>query len=315
MLRTFRNYSENRIQQQIRAVITRHGAELHEKVRVADIIDIDKLDRREQGTYALQAHFDFVLVDESQRAVVAIEFDGPGHSTLNDEKKNSICNQASLPLFRIYGFQEVREINTMTLTRYLVELVFHARVFQQMKSDGRLGQTEAFMLSGFIRDDSKSIFDSEFDFVGNANGKLTSALKQNGLANDELPHLSINRLVVRSADDDFRAFVSINSARGPIMGTASVRISLPSPGFLAEIESIPMEIAQFADGMACDDLYENICLVGAGAGHVVRSVGELLPEITNLGRQGYMLVFSAGGSSSEVDLITAFKAGTGAKTF
>jgi hypothetical protein len=99
------------------------------------------------------------------------------------------------------------------------------------------------------------------------------------------------------------------------MGTASVRISLPSPGFLAEIGSIPMEIAQFADGMACDDLYENIRLVGTGAGHVVRSADELIPEIMSLGRQGYTLAFSAGGSRSYVDLIAAFTEGTGRKLF
>ncbi len=315
MLRIFRNNSEDRIQQQIRAVIGRHGVELHEKVRVADIVDIDVLDRRELGTYALQSHFDFVLIDESQRAVVVIEFDGPGHSTSNDARKNSICNQANLPLFRIYGFQEVREINAMTLTRYLVELVFHARVFQKMKSDGHLDPTEPFMLSSFIKDDAKSIFDSEFDFIANANGKLTNVLKRSGLADDELPHLSINRLIVRSLDDDLRAFVSINSVKGPIMGTASVRISLPSPGFLAEIGSVPMEIAQFADGMACDNLYENIRLIGIGAGHVVRSADELLSEITSLGRKGYTFAFGGGGSRSEVDLIAKFKAGTGGKLF
>lgn len=315
MLRKFRNLSEDRVQRQIRAAIGRHGAELHEKVRVADIVDIDMLDRRSQGTYALQSHFDFVLIDENQQAVVAIEFDGLGHSTSKDEKKNSICNQANLPLFRIYGFQEVREINAMTLTRYLMELVFHARVFQQKKADGQLDPSEPFMLSGFIKDDAKSIFDSEFDFVANANGKLTRALKQNGLADEDLPHLSINRLIARSPDDDLRAFVAINSSKGPIMGTASVRISLPSPGFLAEIGSIPMEIAQFADGMACDDLYENIRLVGTGAGHVVRSADELLPEITSLGRQGYSVALCAGGNRSAVDLIAAFTAGTGGKLF
>lgn len=315
MLRRFRNYSEDRVQKQIRAVIGRHSAELHEKVRVADIVDISKLDRRELGTYALQAHFDFVLTDEDGRAVFAIEFDGPGHNPSNDAKKNSICQQADLPLFRIYGFQEVREINAMTLTRYLVELVFHARVFQQMIADGHLDPFEPFMLSAFIKDDAKSIFDSEFDFVANANGKLTRALEQNGLADDPLPHLSIDRLIVRSPNDELRAFVSINSSKGPIMGTASVRISLPSPGFLAEIGSVPMEIAQFADGMACDDLYENIRLVGTGAGHVVRSAEELLPEILSLGAQGYVFVSGGGSSRSNISLIAAFRAGPDGKLY
>lgn len=315
MLRKFRNFSEDKIQHQIRAIIGRHGVELHEKVRVADIVDIDMLGRRDLGTYALQSHFDFVLVDDSHRAVVAIEFDGSGHRSSNDVKKNSICVQANLPLFRIYGFQEVREINAMTLTRYLVEMVFHARIFQQMKYDGLLDPHEPFMLSGFIKDDAKSIFDSEFDFVVNANGKLTRALKQNRLTEDALPHFSISRLVVRSPVDELRAFVAINSSKGPIMGTASVRISLPSPGFLAEVGSIQMEIAQFADGMACDALHENIRLVGTGAGHVVTSADELLVEIESLGRQGYTLALGGGGGSSDVDLIAAFVAGTDGKLF
>lgn len=309
MLRKFCNSSEDRIQQQIRAVIERHGAELHEKVRVADIIDIMWLDRRKLGTYALQAHFDFVLIDGDGQAVFAIEFDGPGHNSRNDEKKDLICQQAGLPLFRIFGFQEVREINAMTLTRYLVELVFHARAFQQMKEEGQLGPTEPFMLSGFLKEDAKHIFDSEFDFVANTNGKLSRALKQNGLAEDELPHLSISRLVVRSLDDHLRAYISINSSKGAIMGSASVRVSLPSAGFLAEIGQIPMEIAQFADGMASDSLLENIRLVGSDAGHVVTATDEYLEEIADLARQGFCLAFGGGGGRSDVDLIGAFEKG------
>ncbi|MDA8747691.1 hypothetical protein N9M66_05725, partial [Litoreibacter sp.] len=107
----------------------------------------------------------------------------------------------------------------------------------------------------------------------------------------------------------------INSSKGSIMGKARVRISLPSPGFLSEIGSIPMEIAQFADGMACDDLFENIRLVGTGAGHVVRSADEVLREIMGLGRQGYAFALGGGGSRSDVDLIRAFTAGTGGKLF
>lgn len=313
MLRKFRNASENRIQQQIRAVIARHAAELHEKVRIADLVDIGKLNRRDLGTYALQAHFDFVLVDENEQAVVAIEFDGRGHDGKNDDKKNAICRQAALPLFRIYGFQEVRDINAMTLTRYLVELVFYARIFKQMQDDGQLDPIEPFMLGAFIKDDAKSLFDSEFDFVANANGKLTRALKQRSLADGPLPHLSINRLVVRSLEGHFRAFVSIKTSKGPIMGTASVRISLPSPGFLADIGTIPMEMAQFAGGMACDDLLENIRLIGAGARHVLISTDEVLAEISELGRQGYTFVLGSCWSRSEAHLLEAFEAGKGDK--
>ena len=315
MLRRFRNRSEDKVQRQIRAAIERHGAELHEKVRIADLIDITKLDRRGLGTYALQAHFDFVLIDENQEAVVAIEFDGPGHNSANDASKNSICQQADLPLIRVYGFEQVREINAITLTRYLVELVFHARIFLQMKSDGKIAPDEPFMLSGFLKPDAKHIFDSEFDFVGNANGKLTRALQKGGLAVDSLPHFSISRLIVRAPDGRLRAFMSINSLGGPIVGTASLRVTLASPGFLAELGTVAAEIAQFADGMAADDLLENIRLIIDGHGYAVTSADEVLAELRTLGPQGYTLVMGGGNSRTDADLIAAFAEGTGGKLF
>ncbi len=201
MLRKFRNRSEHRLQKQIRSAIERHGAEVHEKVRVADIIDISKLSSRNAGTYALQAHFDFVLIDESEEAVVVIEFDGLGHNTTNDGLKNSICQQANLPLIRIYGFEEVREINAMTLTRYLVELVFYGRAFLQMQNDGQIPADEPFTLSAFLKEDAKHVFDSEFDFVYNGRNKIVKALRDNELMDRALPHLSISHIILQSPTD------------------------------------------------------------------------------------------------------------------
>ncbi len=315
MLRKFRNRSEDEIQRQIRTAIQRHGSELHEKVRIADLIDIAKLDRRELGTYALQAHFDFVLIDENQKAVVAIEFDGPGHDSRNDTQKNSICQQADLPLIRVYGFEQVREINAITLTRYLVELVFHAKIFLQMKNDGIIGPDEPFTLSGFLKSDARHIFDSEFNFAGNANGKLTRALQKGGLAANPLPHLSISRLVVRAPDGRLRAFMSINSSKEPIIGTASLRVTLASPGFLADLGTVSAEIAQFAEAMAADNLLENIHLLAAGHRHVVTGAHEVLAELGTLGLQGYTLAMGGGSSSSDADLMAAFTEGNGRKPF
>lgn len=315
MRRKFRNRSEDQMQRQIRAAIKRHGSELHEKVRIADLIDISKLDQRNLGTYALQAHFDFVLIDEHQEAVVAIEFDGLGHDPTNDSKKDSICQQADLPLIRVYGFEQIREINAITLTKYLVELVFHARVFLQMKEEGTIALDEPFMLSGFLKPGAKHIFDSEFDFVANANGKLTRPLQKGGLADDPLPHLSISRLMVRAPDGRLRAFTSANSSKGPIVGTASLRVALASPGFLAELGTVVAEIAQFADGMAADDLLENIRLIADGHGHAVTSIDEVLAELRTLGSQGYTLVMGGGGSCTDADLMAAFAEGSTGKLF
>lgn len=315
MLRKFRNQSEYKVQQQIRAAIERHGAELHEKVRIADLIDITKLDRRGLGTYALQAHFDFVLIDENQEAVVAMEFDGPGHDLANDTRKNAICQQADLPLIRVYGFEQVREINAITLTRYIVELVLHARVFLKMQNEGEIAPDEPFMLSSFLKPDAKNIFDSEFDFIGTANGKLTRALQKGGLAADSLPHLSISRLVARAPDGRLRAFMGINSSKGPIIGTATLRVTLASPGFLADLWTVSAEIAEFAIGMAADDLLENIRLIADGHEYAVTGAYDLLGELRTLGSQGYTLEKGSGSICNDADLIEAFAEGNGGKLF
>ncbi len=214
---------------------------------------------------------------------------------------------------RIYGFEEVREVNAITLTRYLVELIFHARIFQQMRESGQIAPDEPFTLSAFLKEDAKHIFDSEFDFVANANGKLTKALRQYGLADGPLPHLGMSHVVLRSPDNRLHAFVSINSTKGPIVGTATLKVSIPSPGFLADIGTVSFEIAQFVESMASDSLLENIRLVGTGAGHVVTHADERLEELKGLALQGYTLVFGGGGGSSTANLMGAFAAGRGGK--
>ncbi|EMS96695.1 hypothetical protein H009_15763 [Agrobacterium tumefaciens str. Cherry 2E-2-2] len=311
MLRKFRNHSEDRLQQQMRPAIERHGAELHEKVRVADVIDIKELKNFRLGTYALQSHFDFVLIDEDHMPVVAIEFDGPGHTTANDELKNSICRQANLPLIRIHSFEEVREVNQMTLARYLVELVFYGKAFLQMQADGQIPMDEPFTLSAFLKEDAKHIFDSEFDFISSGRSKLIKTLRQYGLSESATPHFSISHLTLRSPTDHLHSFFSVNSNKGPIVGTAALKVTLPSPGFLDDLGFASIEIAQFVEGMAFDNLLENIRLIATGAGHVVTHSDERLQELKRLGEQDYTLVMGGGGSSADANLMAAFASGNG----
>ena len=78
---------------------------------VGDIIDIAQLDLPDLGTYVLQSHFDFVVIDERQTPLLAIEFDGPGHDPVNTAKKDPICQQADLTLVRINGFEQDQVMN------------------------------------------------------------------------------------------------------------------------------------------------------------------------------------------------------------
>ena len=111
MLKKFRTRSEDQVQRHIRAATERHGAEIQEKVRVADIIEIAQLDLPDLGTYALQSHFDFVIIDERQTPLVAIELDGPGHDPVDDAKKDPVCPREHLTLARLKGFEQDQVMN------------------------------------------------------------------------------------------------------------------------------------------------------------------------------------------------------------
>ena len=121
------------------------------------------------------AHFDFVVADEQQKPLFAVEFDGGGHSTVHDANKDEICRCADLALFRVGMHSSRIEAVQLTFLGYLVHLWFLAAEFKRMQDAGILSDNESFMISGFLRSDAKNIFDSEFDMLGPARGCPPSA--------------------------------------------------------------------------------------------------------------------------------------------
>jgi hypothetical protein len=117
MLKKLSNRSETKVYEQIVSEAFKYGASVYRKVRVADVIDIQRLPSRPLGTYALQAHFDFVVSDAEENPLFAVEYDGPGHDNKNDRHKDDICLQAGLALFRINLQSSRAETARMPLPR------------------------------------------------------------------------------------------------------------------------------------------------------------------------------------------------------
>src|SRR4051812_16288171 len=88
MVKKLSNLGEQRVYDELKPVADRYGAEVYRKVRVADVIDTDATLPFELGRYALMAHFDFVVTDREHAPQFAVEFDGSGHSTIHDAKKD-----------------------------------------------------------------------------------------------------------------------------------------------------------------------------------------------------------------------------------
>lgn len=77
------------------------GTRAFAKVRIADVITIANSGISDDlYKYALSGHFD-VLVYKNELPYLAIEFDGSGHDSKNDEKKESLCNLFGLPMVRV----------------------------------------------------------------------------------------------------------------------------------------------------------------------------------------------------------------------
>ena len=75
------NRSEAFADERLRRVAETHGARVFVKPRVADVLPIERSGiASDHYSYALRAHFDFVIADEQHKPLFAVEFDGPLHA-------------------------------------------------------------------------------------------------------------------------------------------------------------------------------------------------------------------------------------------
>ncbi len=106
MLKKILNSPERITYARLREVCELHVAEVHAKVRLADVLPIEGSGLSQAFyEFALQAHYDFVVTGRDQVPLFALEFDGPqhGHSPQSerDAKKDELSNRFGLPLLRI----------------------------------------------------------------------------------------------------------------------------------------------------------------------------------------------------------------------
>lgn len=293
MLKKLSNKSEKEVYEQIVAEAVKYGASVYRKVRVADVIDIEQLPSRPLGSYALQAHFDFVVSDAAEKPLFAVEYDGPGHDNKHDQKKDQICLQAGLALFRVDLQSSQAKTARMTFLRYLVNLWFLAAQFAEMQATGELSPDEAFMISGFLKPDAKHIFDSEFDLLGPARSRLNRYCKENGVPGGPLWYLQAAETLYAHDTGAFVAFSSMKLGDLKLCGRALIGLKVPCRGQLAEVAFSRHEIGQFCTALAIEDLIEELTLFHKGGGHVLRQPEDVLEEVADLRRTGYVMLLAA----------------------
>jgi hypothetical protein len=121
------NDYERAVDAQLIAVYRGRGRRVHCKPRLADVLPVnDGQLSNADVSYALRAHFDFVVTDREGLAEIAVEFDGPHHrhdpaQRLRDERKSRICREYMLPLLRV-GAAALRPADHRTLLEWLLQV-------------------------------------------------------------------------------------------------------------------------------------------------------------------------------------------------
>lgn len=299
MLKKLSNKSEKKVYEQIAPEAIKYDAGVYRKVRVADVIDIEQLSSHSLGTYALQAHFDFVVSDAEERPLFAVEYDGPGHDNKKDCNKDDICLEAGLALFRVDLHASRAETAQISFLHYLVNLWFLAAQFAEMQAAGKLPPDEPFVISGFLKPDAKNIFDSEFDVLSPARGKLNRFCKKNGVPGGPFWHLQAAEALFTNETGGFAAFSSMQFGNVKLCGRAFIGLKMPCLGQLGTVPFSRHEIGQFCTALAIEDLIEELTLFHAGGGHVVRTPEDVLQEVESLRSSGYVMLLASHGADDD----------------
>lgn len=145
------NRAESETSQELQQILAEHGCTLFTKIRVADVLNVeDSQLSKEEFSYALKSHFDFVVADEvSSVGCFAVEYDGPGHASdrktiRRDQLKDSICNKLGFPVLRVESEFLRQTVGKLQLLPLFIKVWFHGRAFYEMQSQGHIPADEDF---------------------------------------------------------------------------------------------------------------------------------------------------------------------------
>ena len=135
-------------------IVTAHNAVVYPKVGTKDALQIDGSGiTREEYTYALKSHFDFVVADESSQTLFAVEFDEPYHrmnpsAIRRDKLKNAICQKLGLPLLRIDKHYLKRVGSFASVLDWVIEIWFMEQEWNKKQAAGEIEWDQEFNPSG-----------------------------------------------------------------------------------------------------------------------------------------------------------------------
>lgn len=149
MPRRLLNHHEQLTHEELQRASKRWGLSVSHKVRVADVLNLDRLDIDwAHYGYGLKSHFDFVVCRDDWIPEYAVEFDGPQHASViqsdRDRKKDLLCKLDDFPILRINARYLTRNFGKMTLLAWVMDAYELDRGFFQAQVDGIIPKDEMF---------------------------------------------------------------------------------------------------------------------------------------------------------------------------
>jgi hypothetical protein len=157
---SFLNKYEQVTYQKLRAVADKSGAHVFSKVRLADVLPINRSGiSDDQFTYALKSHVDFLVTDSQQEPQFCVEFDGPSHDSpiqqQRDATKNSLLERFGMPYIRINARYLDDRYRGFDLLSYFVDVWFLSLAFDEAQGRGAVPCDEMFDPHLIFSDGSK----------------------------------------------------------------------------------------------------------------------------------------------------------------
>jgi hypothetical protein len=165
MLKRLLNFPESVTNQRLREVCSDFDAKVYAKVRVADVVPIEGsgIDNSHY-TYALQSHFDFVVVDSDYQPLFAVEFDGSSHSSpevqKRDRLKSGLCDRFRVPLLRINRRYFPADFSNWDLLGWFTTVFFIKRLWDADVEAGKIPPDDSILDPMFVSVPTKSGFRS-----------------------------------------------------------------------------------------------------------------------------------------------------------
>lgn len=143
MFKKLLNHSEQVVSDRLAALCERRDAKVNAKVRVADVLPIERSGiSKALYSYALMSHFDFVVTDGQQEPLFGVEFDGPSHDSAaqceRDAMKARLAVRFAFPLLRVRSAHLHRAYDGWDLLSWIVDVWFMQREADRLQAAGTL---------------------------------------------------------------------------------------------------------------------------------------------------------------------------------